>query len=55
METPFAVGLRGFAPAPLVSLRTLKADLCLGLRPGRQWAWMEGAMPRGSTQGKQRS
>lgn len=31
---PFAVSLRGFHPAPLCSLRALKADTVVGLRPG---------------------
>lgn len=33
-ETPFAAILRGFAPAPFVVLRTLKAEVVGGLRPG---------------------
>ncbi|KAK7105101.1 damage-control phosphatase ARMT1-like [Littorina saxatilis] len=32
--TPFQVSLRGFHPAPLCSLRALKADTVAGLRPG---------------------
>lgn len=31
----FCVALRGFEPAPLVSLRTLKADVVVGLQPGQ--------------------
>ncbi|KAL5008666.1 hypothetical protein ScPMuIL_014247 [Solemya velum] len=33
--TPFEVSLQGFHPAPLCSLRTLKADVVVGLKPGR--------------------
>lgn len=33
--TPFAVALWGFCPAPLCSLRTLKADVVVGLRDGQ--------------------
>ncbi|KAK7488684.1 hypothetical protein BaRGS_00020137 [Batillaria attramentaria] len=32
--TPFCVSLRGFHPAPLCSLRALKADTVAGLKPG---------------------
>ncbi|MFT7797523.1 protein-glutamate O-methyltransferase [Arapaima gigas] len=32
---PFRRALRGFEPAPLCSLRTLKADVQVGLRPGQ--------------------
>lgn len=31
----FTVALRGFTPAPLVSLRTIKADVVVGLKPGK--------------------
>jgi len=34
-HTPFAHSLRGFGPAPLMALRTLKADLVTGLREGQ--------------------
>lgn len=30
----FTVALRGFEPAPLVTLRTIKADVVVGLQPG---------------------
>jgi hypothetical protein len=33
--TPFAEALWGFCPAPLCSLRTLKADVVVGLHPGQ--------------------
>lgn len=33
--TPFAKALWGFCPAPLCSLRTLKADVVVGLKPGQ--------------------
>ncbi|KAJ3606540.1 hypothetical protein NHX12_026061 [Muraenolepis orangiensis] len=33
--TGFAAALQGFAPAPLCSLRTLKANVQVGLRPGQ--------------------
>ena len=32
--TPFSISLQGFHPAPLCSLRALKADTVVGLRPG---------------------
>ncbi|XP_063068600.1 damage-control phosphatase ARMT1 [Engraulis encrasicolus] len=34
-HTPFKTALRGFSPAPLVSLRTLKANVQVGLREGQ--------------------
>jgi hypothetical protein len=34
MSTSFATSLRGFHPCPLTSLRTLKADVCVGLSDG---------------------
>ncbi|XP_055494986.1 damage-control phosphatase ARMT1 isoform X1 [Leucoraja erinacea] len=33
-SVPFETALRGFQPAPLCSLRTLKADIQVGLKPG---------------------
>ncbi len=36
--TPFEVTLRGFHPAPLCTLRTLKADVVVGLQPGQAQA-----------------
>lgn len=34
-ETPFTKALQGFKPAPLLSLRALKADVVVGLNPGQ--------------------
>lgn len=33
-KTTFDTSLQQFNPAPLVSLRTLKSDVCVGLEPG---------------------
>lgn len=35
LEAPFAAALGPFRPAPLVTLRTLKADVMAGLAPGQ--------------------
>ncbi|XP_041351181.1 damage-control phosphatase ARMT1-like isoform X2 [Gigantopelta aegis] len=34
-ETSFTTSLRGFSPAPLLALRTIKADVVTGLQPGQ--------------------
>ncbi|XP_039260003.2 damage-control phosphatase ARMT1-like [Styela clava] len=34
-EIPFATSVLGFSPAPLCTLRTLKADVVVGLAPGK--------------------
>jgi hypothetical protein len=34
-NTPFAIALDGFSPAPVLALRSLKAELIVGLKPGQ--------------------
>lgn len=47
-KTPFEVALRGFHPTDLCTLRSIKAEVCVGFKDESQWSSLPGDWMRSS-------